>query len=223
MGRNLEKDAIEMASKNQRILENGFRIFAERSIEKVTMTDVANAAGIGIASLYRYYSTKPKLVVGISAWLWDEYLRNHMRKPGEAQGTDRTAAEEFEFYLNSFLDLYSNHKDILRFNQFFNIYIQSEDIPPDQMKSLMNVVQVLKARFGEIYRKGQRDGTLRTDMPEEEMFSVTLHLMLAVVTRYAVGLFYNQGTDAEEELRLQKAMLMQRFCPGKQSKGQPPD
>ena len=55
MGRNLEKDAIEMAAKNQRILESGFRIFAEKGIEKVTMNDIAEAAEIGIASLYRYY------------------------------------------------------------------------------------------------------------------------------------------------------------------------
>ena len=42
------------------------------------------------------------------------------------------------------------------------------------------------------------------------MFSVTLHLMLAVVTRYAVGLVYNSNTDIEE-LQLQKKMLSQRF------------
>jgi len=35
--------------------------------------------------------------------------------------------------------------------------------------------------------------------------------MLAVVSRYAVGLAYNEETDVEEELRLQKEMLMQRF------------
>lgn len=212
MGRNLEKDASEMASKKQRILENGFRLFSEKTIGKVTMTDVAEAAGIGVASLYRYYSTKPKLVIGISAWVWDEYLRKNMKKLGESEDTGNTAAEEFEFYLNSFLDMYRNHKDMLRFNQFFNIFIRNEDIPPEQMKSLMDVVHTLEARFGEIYRKGQRDGTLRTDMPEKEMLSATLHLMLAVVTRYAVGLFYNQGRGTEEELRLQKDMLMQRFC-----------
>ena len=45
MGRNLEKDAIEMAAKNQRILENGFRIFSERGIDTVTMNDVATFSG----------------------------------------------------------------------------------------------------------------------------------------------------------------------------------
>ena len=43
------------------------------------------------------------------------------------------------------------------------------------------------------------------------MFSVTLHLMLATVTRYAVGLAYNEDTDAEVELELLKEMLLSKF------------
>ena len=75
---------------------------------------------------------------------------------------------------------------------------------------IRNVARIIT----ETYRKGQRDGTLRTDMPEKEMFSATLHLMLAVVTRYAVGLAYSQGACIESELLLQKDMLMRRFCTG---------
>lgn len=74
MGRNTEKDAVEMASKNRRILENGFRIFSENPIDSVKMTDISDAAGIAISSLYRYYSTKPKLVMAISTWVEIEII-----------------------------------------------------------------------------------------------------------------------------------------------------
>ena len=212
MGRNLEKDAIEMAAKNQRILENGFRIFAENSIEKVTMNDVAKAAGIAVSSLYRYYSTKPKLVMGISTWVWNEYTKENARKETETAKTDRTAAEMFDFYLESFLDLYQNHKDLLRFNQFFNTYLLSEVISEEERAPYIDMIRGLEARFGEIYRKGLQDGTLRTDIPEKKLFSLTIHLMLAVVTRYAIGLVYrNEETDAAEELRTQKELLIRRY------------
>lgn len=151
MGRNAEKDAIEMAAKNQRILENGFRIFAEHTIERVKMTDVAEAAGIGIASLYRYYKTKPELVMGISTWVWGEYGKESIRKLNETPG--KTAAEEYDFLLESFLDLYVNHKNILRFNQLFNVYLQSERISQDQIQPYTNMVLVLEERFVETYRK----------------------------------------------------------------------
>ena len=210
MGRNLEKDAVEMAAKNQRILENGFRIFAENTIEKVTMNDVAKAAGIAISSLYRYYSTKPKLVMAISTWAWNTYSEENEKREAELVKPDRTAAEMFDFYLESFLDLYRNHKNLLRFNQFFNIYLGSGEISKEEMLPYMDMISGLERRFGRIYRKALQDNTLRTDMSEKQMFSATLHLMMAVVTRYAIGLAYNEETDAEE-LQMQKELLMQRF------------
>lgn len=210
MGRNLEKDAVEMAAKNQRILENGFRVFAENTIEKVTMNDVAKAAGIAISSLYRYYSTKPKLVMAISTWAWNSYSEENEKREAGLVSQDRTAAEMLDFYLESFLDLYRNHKNLLRFNQFFNIYLASGEIPKDEMQPYMDMISGLERRFGKIYRKAQQDNTLRMDMTDKQMFSATLHLMMAVVTRYAVGLVYNEETDIQE-LRLQKEMLMQRF------------
>ena len=62
-----------------------------------------------------------------------------------------------------------------------------------------------------VYERAEQDHTIRTDESEEEMFSTTLHLMLAAVTRYAVGLVYipESGLDAENELeKLKEAMLL---------------
>lgn len=211
MGRNLEKDAIEMAAKNQRILESGFRIFAEKGIEKVTMNDIAEAAEIGIASLYRYYPSKPAVVLAVGAWVWDEFSKENRKKQSELQTTDQTGAEMFDFYLESFLDLYREHKDLLRFNQFFNVYLQIEDVSNEQLKGYTDIIDAVEMRFAETYRKGKEDGTLRTDMSAEEMFSVTAHLMLAAVTRYAVGLVYTVDTDIEKELLLLKEMMINKF------------
>ena len=217
MGRNLEKDAIEMAAKNQRILENGLKIFAERTIEKVKMSEVADAAGIGVASLYRYYSTKPALVLGIGTWMWEEFTKNHI---GEKQSGENfqnmTGSEAFEVYLDSYIDLYKNHSDMLRFNQFLNVYLKSEDISEDEKNPYLDVIGEIEKRFEIIYKKGKKDGTLRGDLSAKEMFSATLHLMMAAVTRYAVGLAYNAGGDAEEkELSLLKEMMMDKFTVGR--------
>ena len=64
-----------------------------------------------------------------------------------------------------------------------------------------------------VYEKAERDHTIRTDEPEEKMFSTTLHLMLAAVTRYAIGLVYipESGFDAEKELEKLKEALLMRY------------
>lgn len=208
MARNTEKDAREMAERRQRILASGLREFSAKTIEKVTMNDVAQAAGIGIATLYRYYSTKTALVIGIGTWIWQEYIRENGIR---TDGTEQTAAQLLARYLESFLDLYRNHPDILRFNQFFNVYVQSEDIPAEEMDPYNHMIGVLSKGFHRIYLLGEQDGTLRKDLSEGEMFSAVTHLMLAAVTRYAVGLIYKSRKDPERELLLLKDLLLQ-YC-----------
>ena len=208
MAINPNKDTRTKAATKQRIIETGFRLFAGHTIDGASLADVANAAGVSMATVYNYYSSKEALAVDISAWMWRQYIADSDRR---LEWQEMTAAEVFAHYLESFIDLYRNHRDLLRFNQFFNVYIQRQGATAEQVGSFTDVVDALAARFHELYEKGKLDGTLRTDMPEKEMFSKTLHLMLAVVTRYAVGLVYDLSIDPEEELKFERDLLFKAF------------
>jgi len=75
------------------------------------------------------------------------------------------------------------------------------------------VIGILEERFVQVFRQGQEEGTLRNDLSGVEAFSTMTHLMLAVVTRYAVGLvFFNKETDEEKELQAQKDMMLRWIC-----------
>lgn len=208
MSTNPELNTLQKEVTRTKILEAGFRIFAEKTIERVTMTDVAEAAGVGVATVYRYYKTKPELVLGIGTWSWEQYMSQTV---GGLDVERMTALEEFTVYLDFFLDLYRKHRDLLRFNQFFNVYVQSEDLSADEMGAYRKMIGFLAGRIHAMYQKAVQDHTLRTDIPWKEMFSATVHLMLAAVTRYAVGLVYDGGVDPEKELILQRNMLIREF------------
>ena len=207
MSRNAEMDAIRTARSRQKVLESAFVLFAGRGIESVTIPEIAKAAGMDRSSVYRFFPTKPDLAVAVSTGMWDRFNRQKL------EGTDtgeKTAAERYGLWLDSFLELYREHKDLLRYNQFFNVYAANEKISRERMEPFSRVIDALEARFRDLYRQGRRDGTLETGIPEEEMFSATLHLMLAAVTRYAVGLIY-ESRDPEKELTALKEMLMRKY------------
>ena len=211
MGRSPESDAIRKAATNQRILESAYQVFTENTIESAIMTDVSKRAHLGVASVYRYYPTKPDLVLAVGAWAWERFYKTYVDRVSGEEIENRTGAEDFENYLESFLYLYREHSDMLRFNQYFNLYLRGENLSADEVNPYTEMIRTQAKRFSITYQKGKEDGTLRTDLSEEEMFSATMHLMLAVVTRYAVGLAYMEGTDIEKELNLQKRMLMREF------------
>lgn len=206
-----ELDEQRKAATREKILETALRVFAEKTIDAVNLTDIAKEAGIGMATVYRHFDKKPDLVLAASTWAWQKYRQENRRAVDRA---GMSAAEVFEYFLDAFLDLYRNHRDLLRFNQYFNAYVKREGIPPERMKPYADVMNALAAQFHTIWTMGEQDGTLRTDVPEKKMFSLTLHLMLAAVTRYAVGLLYDAGIDPEEELTELKDMLMRRYTVG---------
>ena len=81
------------------------------------------------------------------------------------------------------------------------------------MKPYQDIIEGLKVGFHVMYTRAEQDHTIRTDETEGEMFSTTLRLMLAAVTRYAVGLVYipESGFDAMEELAFQKELILEKY------------
>lgn len=212
---NPEKDALQMAANRQRFLESGFRLFTRKTIGAVSLEEVARASGIGVATLYRYFGSKADLAVAISAWKWEEFRRQLALVP-DASHREGPASEDFANYLDTFLDLYRNQPDLLRFNQFFNIYLQGAKTKKASLKPFEEVVSRFADRFRLIWEKGEKDGTLRTEMPWQQVFSATMHVMLAAVTRYAVGLVYQpeEGVKPEDELLLLRDMMLRQYTQG---------
>jgi len=189
------KDAELKAIKTNVFLEKGYELFSSKSIESVTLSDVAKASGYGMATLYRYFDKKPGFVIAVATWKWSNFRAENEKRMKKNFDT-MTAYRLFEFYLDSFLELYRSHRDLLRFNQFFNIFIKSENIDPKTLEPYSLMIEKYHERFHLIYLKALEDHTLKTDVPEQEMFETTLHLMLAAVTRYAVGLVYKAEREA---------------------------
>ena len=199
--------------KKLHIMEEAFRLFSQKGIEAVTIPEVAAASGVGRATVYRYFVTKLDLVVAIGTWKWAEYIRaNEASQPAELL-EKMTGAERLHVFLDAFLDLYRNHRDILIFNYNFNSFLRYEAVSSDQKQPYLNLVDYLGQKFHELYESGCKDGTINSQISESEMFSGSFHIMLAAVTRYAVGLVYipENGVDPENELLMLEELFLSRF------------
>lgn len=202
--------------KYDRILEAGYTLFSERGIDLVTMTEVADASGVGRMTAFRYFPSKTELVIAIYIWKWKEYItwHNSLRTPEEI--AKHTGAERLKMYIDSFLELYRNHKDMLRFNYNFNSFLSCQKDTAHQKNPYQKLVDVLAGQFHGLYECGRQDGTLNTDIPEQTMFSSIFHIMLAAVTRYATGLAIVNESDPEKELVMLAEMMLAGFTRNKE-------
>ena len=145
--RNKAKDEIEMTARREAMLREGFRLFSEKGIEAVSMQEVADACGVGVATLYRYYNMKIALVIAIGAQKWEEFSR-FIDAERKKRGTEKmSAAEEFEFYLDCYVILYRTQKDLLRFNQDFNNFVKHENATEEQLMPYIKAISAFAQMF----------------------------------------------------------------------------
>ncbi len=203
----------QMTVKRNDFLEKGYELFSTKTIEAVNLTDVADASTYGIATLYRYFRKKPGFVVAVARWKWDQLREKYEKRKTEISFDGMTGADMLEYFLDSFIVMYKKYPDLLRFNQFFKIYVQSENLDTEVLEPYFALCSETEKPFRLMYERALEDHTVKTDMPVEEMHSEILHLMLATVTSYAVGKVYptTVGFDPIQELTVQKEMFLDRF------------
>jgi AcrR family transcriptional regulator len=63
---NQDKKAKKQAVKRQKIIEAGSRLVVQKGIEKTSLADIAEEAGISKGSLYYYYASKNELIFDIT-------------------------------------------------------------------------------------------------------------------------------------------------------------
>ena len=80
MPRNIERDEKEAMRRKEQLMEAGFRLFSQYGIENVSLQRVADAAEVGVATLYNYYQTKVKLVIAISGKIWGDLWKERKKR-----------------------------------------------------------------------------------------------------------------------------------------------
>lgn len=206
----MKRSAEFVKRRKEEIPEIAFGLFAERGIEHVSMQDIADAAGNGITTMYRYFGTKQKLVIEIAALKWRQYAEVVKAAYETAGGDTMTAREEFAFYMDSYIELYKNHKAILRFNASFGAFIAHEKVTAEEIAPYYASIKFYDDKFSVAYQKALQDRTIRTDIPERELYFSVMYTMLFTAARLATGVEYpgDANIDAAAVLELQKNAFM---------------
>ncbi len=208
MGRNPERDAKAMAARKQKILAASFKVFSSKGIDSVSMNDVAKGCKIGTATLYRHYTTKPKLAVAVAAWTWETVIRKYLRQAGRPQGS---GAEMLAAYVDAMTDLCRRHPDALRYLQFFQVYARNEKLLAEEKAMRAGTVEEMMEQFHIIYAKAQEDGSVRTDEAEDEMFAFIINTVLTNGSRICSGLACVDGPNNEGELVMMRNMILRNY------------
>ena len=204
MPRNIERDKREADRRKNQLIEAGFRLFSQNGIETVSLQKVADAANVSTATM------------------WDEVWQEALGDPGTNHFEHFTAYQGIEFYADRMIALYKNRPEVLRFSGEYKTYMNRRGNMEDkQLREHLDVLKPMQLLFHGMYERAKVDGSIRTDIPEEEMFITSSITMLSMAERYAQGLVWlNDPKDdhTQELLHLKEMLLL--WCQGEKTGGE---
>lgn len=216
MARNVERDRREAQRRKDRLMEEGFRLFSRYDIEAVSLQRVADAADVSAATMYKYFQTKEKLVIAISARVWGELWQDVLSRRVLNDLECLTAYQGVALYADQIIRLYQERPELLRFSSEYKNFICQESVEDAQLREHLDVLEPIRGLFHRMYERARVDGSIRTDIPEQQMFTTVVITMLSVAERYAQGIVWanDHKDDHTQELVFLKEMLL-AWCAGK--------
>ena len=162
------------------VAQAAFDVFCRSGIEGTTMQMVADAAQVGVASVYRYYETKFDLAYASALWVWDTRIHPLLPQKGHP---DQSGFERIQALLSVILTLMEHDADVLRFLEYFDNFIVSQHIPSDRLHDYNLSLEKAKPLVIEAFEKGQLDGSIRTDRHGVEFYYVTARTLMSLAQK----------------------------------------
>lgn len=177
-------------------------LLLERGIEDVKMTDIADESGVGVATLYRYFGTKPAIVAAAMTFLWEDLKKMFGGVFDSENFTSQDGIKQIRDLMRMFIVMYTAHKDFMRLVGEFDSFIIREKVPKEELegydRSLIDFYPVVERAC----KKGIEDGTVRSDVDFGMFYRTYTHALNELCKKFIIGelLPSDDFSNAEREL-----------------------
>jgi AcrR family transcriptional regulator len=145
-------------------LDTTAALVREHGLASVTMSQIASAAGIGRATLYKYFPDVEAILV---AW-HDRLITGHLRLLAEARDAAATPADQLEAVLEAFALIQYRHHD----TELPVALLHRGEHVALARRQLQDLISGLLAA-------GARADVIRSDIAADELASYCLHALAA--------------------------------------------
>ena len=173
--------SLPIEKRRQRVILGAREVFLEKGIDNAKIAEIADRAKVGVASVYRYFSTKTDLLLEVAV----DYWRSEMEYTSEPllyeiSKLNLTGCEKVEKILKIFQRLYKEHPDFFRFLEMFDNHVIKEGIPPEKLEFYeMNIINS-KPLLYEAIEQGKEDGSIRKELDTVKFYMTITHSLMSL-------------------------------------------
>ena len=166
-------------------------LFICRSIQEVTIKDIAISAQVGDATIYRYFGKKQGLVVQSAMKILGVVQNDYFKLEKEMNGYQKLEA----FYL-SYLNIFQNHPEFYKFLGEFDAYMSEEN--GGLLDSYEQTIERYNKVFMEAYEQGLEDGSVKEQKEIGLFYFSTTHAIIELCKKLSAKAVLSQDLDIEK-------------------------
>ena len=166
--------------RKEEVVAAAIEVFKRKGIENTKMTDVADEAHVGVASIYRYYKTKPDLVIAAATLLWKKEIDAIYQRFANGDFVKASGLDQVRSILEVFIHLYQYHPEFLRLLHEFDSYVVKESIELEKLSAYEASIINLKSHIGSAFRVGIADGSISSDIDFEIYYDTITHTLMSL-------------------------------------------
>jgi AcrR family transcriptional regulator len=165
----------------RRLIESAWKLFREKGYLQTAVSEIAEDAGVSMATFYQYFSDRSDLVRALVV----EVVREMLDR-GVNRWDPRTGRMGLRRLIEQYVDSYVDHRE------FFELW-QTVTHVDERLRSLYRDYHVAyQHRFGELLEEGVEQGLVRADLDPVQMATA----MTLMIERYCYEVYvFNPPAD----------------------------
>lgn len=171
--------------REQKILEASMALFCEKGLEETSIDEIAGRAGVGSATIYRYYETKAQLAIQSGVEYWKKIAQQYLNLTEIKGYSDMTGLKQLECIMDALVMIFEKERGFLKYLQEFEVFVRRYEIDMERLAAYEESIMSLKPRVTDALEKGLQDGTLSFEWSPNEVCYSLAHTAFGVMKRFA--------------------------------------
>lgn len=175
----------QMEKRTEKILHAALELFCERGIEDTSVEAVAKKAGVGPATIYRYFDTKAELAISAGISYWQRVAHKYADALSKEEYQKLSGFCQMKYIFQLFEEIFRNENLFLKFLQEFDIFVRKYQISQERLAEYEEEILNLKPYVTKALDKGLKDKSLDFPYTVDEVYFTVMHMMLSLLQKLA--------------------------------------
>ncbi len=189
---------------DERAIASAAKLFLRDGIEGVKMVDIARDSNVGVATLYRHFSTKAQLAVAAATLLWEHFNTQVRDLVESGPFLQLDGLGRLNTLFHTYCDAYEQHGDFVAFLDEFDRLVLHGHVSTQGMKEYAEQLDSFYPVFADSYELGVQDGSVCPGIDFRTFYLALSHALISMAQKLRRGevLESDDFSSGIDELRM---------------------